>query len=117
MGDYIGGRIRELRKKRGMSIPELAAAVNLAVSTISNLESSPEKRVSLPVAEDIADALGVSVDTLLGRYEDEGDATTGYVTYSMVIQTENGPLQVFSSRPLNQAFLDAIEDAARYLGE
>ena len=113
-GNYIGGRIRELRKQHNITVPELANMVGVATSHISNVESDPDRSLSLPVAAAIADVFGVSIDHLFGRDDDESG--TGDIIYSITIQGPHGPLQVFSRRPLRQAFVDAVEDAADLLG-
>ena len=58
--------LKQLRKKRGILLKELAAVLNVSVGTVSNYENgvhSPD----LATLCAIADYFGVSVDYLLGR--------------------------------------------------
>ena len=59
--DYIalGQRIRDLRRKRGLTQEKLAELVDLSVPYISHLERGTKKPIRL------AECLGVTVDRLL----------------------------------------------------
>jgi transcriptional regulator with XRE-family HTH domain len=69
----IGERVAHLRVKRHMRQTDLAKAANVPLSTINMLESGIRKGEGLSVetAKKIARALGVSLDHLVGMYEDE----------------------------------------------
>ena len=71
MMDYykIGQRIRKLRKAHGLSQEELAEKVNISVTHMSHIETGSTK-LSLPVFVDIALALEVRTDDLLGTPSD-----------------------------------------------
>ena len=64
--DYIalGQRIRDLRRKRGLTQEKLAELVDLSVPYISHLERGT-KKPSLAVLIRLAECLGVTVDRLL----------------------------------------------------
>lgn len=64
--DYqaIGIRIRRLRKAQGVTQQVLAERSNQEPSNISHIERGATK-LSLPTIVNIANALGVTVDTLL----------------------------------------------------
>ena len=64
--DYckIGQQIRKFRKMRGLSQEELAEIINISTTHMSHIETGNTK-LSLPVLVDLANALGVSTDTLL----------------------------------------------------
>lgn len=64
--DYkaIGRRIKIARIKKDLTQEFVAATVNIAPSHMSNIETGKTK-VSLPTLIAIANALSVSVDTLL----------------------------------------------------
>ena len=62
----IGRRIRECRKLQGIQQSDLAARVGCEPAYISKIESG-EKGLSIVRLLEIADALNVSVDDLLGR--------------------------------------------------
>lgn len=66
--DYckIGKNIRAVRKSAGLSQEELAERVNISVTHMSHIETGNTK-LSLQVFVDIADALDVSADEILGR--------------------------------------------------
>ncbi len=66
--DYckIGKNIRVVRKSKGLSQEELAEKVDISVTHMSHIETGNTK-LSLQVFADIADALDVSADELLGR--------------------------------------------------
>lgn len=68
--DYykIGQQIRKLRKAHGLSQEELAEKVNISITHMSHIETGNTK-LSLPVFLDIAKALEVSTDDLLGQLE------------------------------------------------
>ena len=60
--------------------------------------------------------LNVTVDWLLGN-DETSISEVAIPVYSMTVDTTNGPLQIFSRRPLNEAFRDALVDAARCLAK
>ena len=64
--DYhqIGGRVREIRIKNGMTQEQLAEAANLSVPYISHIERG-FKRPSLETLVRVAGALHVTADVLL----------------------------------------------------
>ena len=62
----FGRSLKELRKNKGLTQEELAAAVGVYKTTIGHWE----RGICFPdilVASDLADILGVSLDTLVGR--------------------------------------------------
>ena len=61
----IGSRIREFRKRRGLTQRELAELSGVQQSYISLIESDKRPNVSALVVADIAGALLVSIDRLL----------------------------------------------------
>lgn len=62
----IGKKIAEIRRKRGMSLSELAERANVSKSYISGLERSINENPSIQVINRIADILEVNVTTLIG---------------------------------------------------
>lgn len=73
--DYykIGQNIRRLRKAHGLSQEELAERIDISTTHMSHIETGNTK-LSLPVLVDIAAALEVRTDDLLGNHD---TATTG----------------------------------------
>lgn len=65
--DYykIGQQIRKYRKAHGLSQEELAEKVDISATHMSHIETGNTK-LSLPVLVDLAAALEVRVDDLLG---------------------------------------------------
>lgn len=66
--DYykIGQQIRKIRKAHGLSQEELAERINISTTHMSHIETGNTK-LSLPVFVDIAAALDVRTDDLLGN--------------------------------------------------
>lgn len=60
----IGGRIRELRQERGMTLDQLAAQAGISASHLSRLERD-QAEPSFTVAAAIAQQIGVSLSELL----------------------------------------------------
>ena len=60
----IGRQIKETRSAQRMSQADLAEQIDMSVSYISHIETA-KKRASLTALVRIANALGVTVDTLL----------------------------------------------------
>ena len=69
----LGSRIKTLREKRGLGIRELARLANIRHATLSQLERGLRADVTTATAKRIARALGVSVDYLIGTFEDDAD--------------------------------------------
>ena len=65
--DYykIGQQIRRLRKMHGLSQEELAERINISTTHMSHIETGNTK-MSLPVLVDLAAALHVRTDDILG---------------------------------------------------
>jgi transcriptional regulator with XRE-family HTH domain len=70
----LGQRMKALREKRGLGLRELARRAGVHHPTLSQLEHGVIEDVTTGTAKKIARALGVSVDYLIGMYEDEEDA-------------------------------------------
>jgi transcriptional regulator with XRE-family HTH domain len=69
----LGERIKTLREKRGIGMRELARLAGVKHTTLSQLERGIRADVTTETAKKIARALGVSVDYLIGMYEDEDE--------------------------------------------
>jgi ribosome-binding protein aMBF1 (putative translation factor) len=61
----FGRRVRELRKRRGLSQEALALEAGLDRSYVGGVERG-ERNISLINVEKLADAIGVDLGTLLG---------------------------------------------------
>ena len=64
----LGVRVRDLRKDRGLTLEELAAASGVSRAMISKLERG-EKNPTLVIAARLAEGLGVSLSRLAGVEE------------------------------------------------
>ncbi len=64
----LGARVRDLRKDRGLTLEELAAASGVSRAMISKLERG-EKNPTLVIAARLAEGLGVSLSRLAGVEE------------------------------------------------
>ena len=62
----IGRRIKELRKRAGMTQTQIAAATGVNPSMIAQIERET-KTVSLQLGKAIAKALGVDIMEIIGR--------------------------------------------------
>jgi transcriptional regulator with XRE-family HTH domain len=75
----VGGRIRDLRRARQMSLETVAARADLSIGFISQIErglSSP----SLRVLATLADVLGVGIAALFGATSNDDGASGSVVT-------------------------------------
>src|SRR5215208_5050293 len=68
----LGGRVRELRRGRGLTLEDLAEQSGVSRAMISKLERG-EKNPTLVVAARLAVGLGVSLSQLAGMEEGRGD--------------------------------------------
>ena len=59
------GKIKEIREEKGMSQEELAKKANVSRTTISSLESGKDIETMVGTIKAIADALEVSVSSLI----------------------------------------------------
>lgn len=63
----FGPRLRRLRLGRGISLRDLEAHTGISRSTLSRLEAGDRRHPSLALLWGLADALGMSIDHLVGR--------------------------------------------------
>ncbi len=62
----LGDRIKELRKKRGLSLRDLAGKIDISISFLSDIENN-RSRPSLDRLRDVAEGLETTVSYLLGE--------------------------------------------------
>lgn len=62
----IGKNINEFRKKKGLTLSELAIRANVSKSYLSNIERNLNQNPSIQIIEKIAAVLDVDLRTLLG---------------------------------------------------
>lgn len=63
--ERVRGRLRDLRRARGLTLEQVAAATHINTSTLSRIEAG-KRRLSLDLLPSLAAALGVTTDDLLG---------------------------------------------------
>ncbi|CCH32777.1 XRE family transcriptional regulator [Actinosynnema sp. NPDC047251] len=61
----VGSRLRAIRKRRGMTLTEVAACTGLSVSTLSRVEAG-RRRPTLELLLPLAQEYGVQIDELIG---------------------------------------------------
>lgn len=61
----IGKNIHKIRKKKGLTLSELADKANISKSYLSNIERELNDNPSIQVVEKVSKVLGVDVKTLL----------------------------------------------------
>lgn len=78
VSERLGERIADLRKARGWTQRELADEVGITPTYVSEIENARTRNVGSAILLEIADALGASLDYLLGRRETrlEGEPLT-----------------------------------------
>jgi len=67
----LGRRLRQVRRAKDLTQEQLAAKSGVNAITISRLESSDASKAYARTVRDLAQALGVSADYLLGLTEKE----------------------------------------------
>ena len=66
----IGERIKALRQKKGWSQRALARLAGVRQATLAELETGMRTETRTDIARRLAKTLGVTVDYLVGTYED-----------------------------------------------
>ncbi|MFE9060735.1 helix-turn-helix domain-containing protein [Streptomyces violaceusniger] len=75
--DHIGARLRDIRKRRGLTQRGLSEASGVSLSWIRKLEQGEQQDTRLETARKLAAALGVSTTRLIaGHREDDADEAT-----------------------------------------
>ena len=67
-GERLGARVKELRRRRGLTLKDLAERAGVSRAMISKVERG-EKNPTLVVAAKVAEGLGVTISELLGVKE------------------------------------------------
>lgn len=110
---YIGARLREVRKRRGLTQRGLASASGVSLSLIRKLEQGERADTRLETARQLAVALRVPTSRLIAdRQEDGADATTmdhwGPVRRALLTPTPSGPDDPPTTHGVRQAIDAAI---------
>jgi XRE family transcriptional regulator, master regulator for biofilm formation len=93
MEDFIGNRISELRRQRGFSLRELAKLARVSQGNLSMIESGDRHggNLTLLSGRRLAKALGVSLDYLVGMYEEHAQEEQDTDTAPPAERTERTP--------------------------
>jgi transcriptional regulator with XRE-family HTH domain len=67
----LGERLKTARQKKGWSQRELARQAKVRYATISELETGIRTAMNTDTAKKIARSLGVSVDYLIGTFDED----------------------------------------------
>lgn len=67
----IGGNVRRLREARGISLSALARQAGVSKAYLSQMENNPQKRPSVEIVHQLAQALEVRLTELIGLEEPE----------------------------------------------
>ncbi|OGX18351.1 MAG: hypothetical protein A3K83_06330 [Omnitrophica WOR_2 bacterium RBG_13_44_8b] len=63
----LAQNIRKLRLKKGLSQEKLARSADISNATLVKIEAGVAKEPTITTVTKIADALGVSIDELVGK--------------------------------------------------
>ena len=63
----IGKNIKEIRKKRGYTLEDVAEKLGVSVSTLSRYESSQITKIPISVIDGLCTALGATTQELIGN--------------------------------------------------
>ena len=74
MEETLGQRIRKARQRYGMSQTELAKRVGISKTAMNQIEMGETTDPRISRIRAIADILGVSMDYLAGREDEEDEA-------------------------------------------
>lgn len=103
----MGGRIKKVRKAKGLTQKSLGKMLNVEDATISRYESG-DRQPDTEMLRLIADTLDVAVDYLLGRTDTQKLRTKGNVA------NEFDYSQLFTQQDEGQAYILAAELRSRY---
>ena len=67
MTSKLSESLKRLRKARALSQQKLAEAAGVSLIVVTSAEQDPEKDPSMSSLVKLADALGVTIDELIGR--------------------------------------------------
>jgi len=70
--EHIGARLREVRKRRGLSQQALASTSGVSLSLIRKLEQGERADTRLETARQLAAALHVPTTSLIADHQEEG---------------------------------------------
>lgn len=106
----LGGKVKRLREKRGMNQKQLADASRITQATISRIESGQVKELKSQALRRLAEALGVTVDYLVGR--------TPELTPDDIVRSDPDAQFIFRGyEKLSSSAREQLKDFVRFLEE
>lgn len=107
---YIGKRVQELRKVRGMSLTELAEKSGVQIATLSRLENM-KMTGTLESHMNIALALGVDVTqlyTAIIKEEDKAQVHTAKSVSDVFVHSEKSSYEILTSNILGKRMMPIL---------
>jgi transcriptional regulator with XRE-family HTH domain len=108
--EHIGARLKELRKRRGLSQTDLARDSGVSVSTIRNLEQGTQAETRLETARKLAVALRIPTSRLMSQGDAQPD-TPGPARWAQVRVALTAPLRQPEDEPTVPGVADALAGA------
>lgn len=99
-------RIKELAKKRGLSLNQVEEKLGYSKNTLYSLK---RQKVSSDRLQEIADYFGVSTDYLLGRTDNPAIAGEKAPEYEIELDDLDGRIMLFDGKPLSDDDKRAIK--------
>ncbi|MCC4371765.1 helix-turn-helix domain-containing protein [Limosilactobacillus reuteri] len=104
----IGENIRRYRKLRGLTQEKLAEFSDLSVKFISMVESKKSQNISIQRLEKIADALDISLATLVSIPEKKDLSINDSRPYSKLLINRLTSMEKNTAELISKNFLDTI---------
>ena len=99
-------RIKELAKKRGLSLNKVEEKLGYSKNTLYSLK---RQKVSSDRLQEIADYFGVSTDYLLGRTDNPAIAGEKAPDHEIELDDLDGRIMLFDGKPLSDDDKRAIK--------
>lgn len=99
-------RIKELAKKRGLSLNQVEEKLGYSKNTLYSLK---RQKVSSDRLQEIADYFGVSTDYLLGRTDNPAIAGEKAPDHEIELDDLDGRIMLFDGKPLSDDDKRAIK--------
>ena len=107
---YIGKRVQELRKVRGMSLTELAEKSGVQIATLSRIENM-KMTGTLESHMNIARALGVDITqlyTAIIKEEDKAQVQTAKSVSDVFVHSDKSSYEILTSNVLGKRMMPIL---------
>ena len=98
-------KVRELARKKGLSLNQVEAKLGYSKNTLYSLK---RQKVSSERLQEIADYFNVSTDYLLGRTDNPKIATDGDASAPLDLRDIAAQSMLFDGKPLTEEDIDFI---------